>query len=843
MRKKFILTCAFLGAVSGLSVVLPALADAPAATGTSAKLESVSILPSPITLSNPEASQRLLVQALFADGFQEDWTGRAQFASSAPSIASVDEAGRVRAVSDGEATITATVGGRQAKARVVVRNTRIPFTRDFKNHVVPVMTKAGCNSGPCHGAAAGKSGFKLSLRGYDPDTDYHVLTRQAIGRRVVKTEPARSLILLKPSLTIPHGGGRRFEVGSTSYRIIAEWIGAGTPPPLPESPKIERLEVLPAKASLRPQAKQRIVVLAHFSDGHVEDVSAWGKYDSTELGVAAVDDQGLVKMQGFGEAAITVTYMNLVSVARFTVPFPHRVNEEIFRKSPRNNYIDDLVLEKLQRLRIPPSDLASDSAWIRRVYLDTAGILPGSAVVEAFLADGAPDKREKLVDELLERPEFIDYWAYKWSDVLLLKGAGRNNPGAGDLAPNVLRTYYNWIRSSVESNKPWDRFVREMLISSGSNVDNGAINFLVTNIEPLKASENVSKAFLGLSLNCAKCHNHPLEKWTQDDYYAMANLFARVGRKNGSRLGEVIVYTKAQGEINHPRMGRPLRPKTLTGVPLEFNASLDRREYLAEWLTSAENPLFARTLVNRVWGNFMGRGLVDPVDDMRATNPASNEKLLSALTEDFVRRGFDVKALIRTLLRSATYQLSSSPNELNAHDLKYNSHYLARRLPAEVILDAISQVTAVPEKFSGFPVGMRALQLPDAGVRSYFLSTFGRNPREVTDEAERESSPSITQVLHIANGETLNRKLMAPGGAVDMLIRLGVSDDRLLDHVFLSSLSRYPTDRERRRFLETMDEGVARGVEEGLARPESKRQTLQDLFWAVLSSKEFLFNR
>ena len=843
MRKNFTRPCTFLGAILGLSIVLPAPGKAPRVTSMGAKLEQVLVLPSQIIISNPEASQRLLVQAIFADGFQEDWTSRAKFASSAPQIASVDEVGRVQAVSDGEATITASVGGRQAKARVKVRNTKIPFTPDFKNHVVPVMTKAGCNSGPCHGAAAGKSGFKLSLRGYDPDTDYHVLTRQAIGRRVVKTEPARSLILLKPSLTIPHGGGRRFEVGSTSYRIMADWIAAGTPPPSSESPKIERLEVLPAKASLRPEANQQIVVLAHFSDGRVEDVSSWGKYDSTDLGVAVVNDQGLVKMQGFGEAAITVSYMNLVSVARFTVPFAHQVNEEVFSRVPRNNYIDDLVLEKLERLRIPPSGQASDSEFIRRVYLDTAGILPNASVVEAFLVDNSPNKREKLINDLLERPEFIDYWAYKWSDVLLLKGAGRNNPGAGDLPPNVLRTYYNWIRSSVENNKPWDQFVQEMLISSGSNMDNGAINFLVTNIEPLKASENVSKAFLGLSLNCAKCHDHPLEKWTQDDYYAMANLFARVGRKNGSRLGEVIVYTKAQGEINHPRMGRPLRPKTLTGMPLEFDAPLDRRVYLAEWLISAENPLFARTLVNRVWGNFMGRGLVDPVDDMRATNPASNEKLLTTLTEDFIRRGFDVKELIRTILRSATYQLSSSPSKLNANDLKYNSHYFTRRLPAEVILDAISQVTAVPEKFSGFPLGMRALQLPDASIKSYFLSTFGRNPREVTDEAERESSPSITQVLHISNGETLNRKLMAPGGTVDMLIKLGLSDDRILDHVFLSSLSRYPTDMERSRILKMMYESVSRDVDEGLAWQESKRQTLQDLLWAVLSSKEFLFNR
>ena len=333
-----------------------------------------------------------------------------------------------------------------------------------------------------------------------------------------------------------------------------------------------------------------------------------------------------------------------------------------------------------------------------------------------------------------------------------------------------------------------------------------------------------------------------MEKWTQNVYFAMAYLFARVGRKNGRRDGEVIVFTKASGEVQHPRLGRPLRPRTLTGPPLEFDAAVDRRRHLAEWLTSKENPLFGRTLVNRVWGNFMRRGLVDPVDDMRATNPASNEKVLTALTKDFTERGFDVKYLIRLILRSATYQRSSEANELNAADEKYNSHYLPRRLPAEVILDAISQVTGVPENFSGYPRGTRAIELPDSKVKSYFLTTFGRNPREVTDESERESSPSITQVLHITNGETLNRKLMAAGGAVDMLVKLNLSPERILDHIYLSAFSRYPHEAEREKLIPAMRQAEQTGREAGLPAEESRRQALQDLFWAVLTSKEFLFN-
>ena len=801
------------------------------------ELSRLSMLPAKISLSRPQASHRLLIQAHFADGRQEDWTAQAHFSSSSPKIATVDESGTVRAVSDGEAVITATVKSQRVQAEVEIRNATAPFVWSFKNHVIPVMTKAGCNSGPCHGAAAGKNGFKLTLRGYDPETDYHVLTRQAVGRRIVKLDPARSLVLLKPTLAIPHGGGRRFGVESTSYEIMSEWIAAGTPPPSPADPKVESLELLPKQAVLKPGAEQQLLVRAHFSDGHVEDVTPWARYDSTDLGVATVDDSGQVKMQGHGEAAINVGYMSLVSITRFSVPFPHPVSDQLFQQAPRNNYIDELVLNKLRRLRIPPSGLCTDSEFIRRAYLDAAGILPTAAEAEEFLKDKSADKRKKLIDALLERPEFVDYWAYKWSDVLLLKTPGKGaNPDARNLGKGALWSYYSWIRSGVAANKSWDQFVREMLVSSGSNTENGAVNYLVTHLDPLEASENVGKAFLGLSIACAKCHNHPFEKWTQNDYYAMANLFARIGRKNGDRLGEMVVFSKPEGEVNHPRLGRPLRPKTLTGGPLEFNSPIDRRVHLANWLTSPENPFFARTLVNRVWGNFMGRGLVDPVDDMRETNLASNEGLLSALAKDFVERGFDVRYLIRTIMNSATYQLSSKTNKLNAQDEKYSSHYLTRRLQAEVMLDAISQVTGVPEKFPGFPVGTRALQLPDANVDSYFLTTFGRNPRIITDETERETSPNLSQVLHIANGKTINRKLMAPGSSVDMMVKLGLSNERKLNHLYLSAFSRYPTDDERTELLDTMEEGEQQAQEDG------RRRVLEDLLWAMLTSKEFLFN-
>ena len=805
--------------------------------------DRLSPFPTTVSLHNSRASQRLVVQAHFHDGVEEDWTGRVEFSCSNSEVASVDPDGRVLPISDGQATVRVVAGDLRAEVPVEVRNSTVPFVWSFQNHVIPVMTKAGCNSGACHGTGAGKNGFKLTLRGYDPETDYNVLTRQAVGRRVVKTEPARSLILLKPTLAIAHGGGKRFGVESTSYRIIADWIASGSPSPSEDAPTMTRLEIFPSRATLRPQSYQQLLVLAHYSDGHTEDVTAWSRYGSTDLGVASVDRDGHIQMMGYGEAAITVGYRSQIGIARFTVPFPHLAAERIgslLDQAPRQNYIDDRVLAKLRQLRIPPAGLASDAEFIRRVYLDTIGILPSAREVEDFLGDASPNKRTSMIDALLLRPEFVDYWTYKWSDVLLLKGAGQSNPGAGDLSSDTLRGYYEWIRSSVQANKPWDWFVRELLVSSGSNVENGAVNYLVTNMEPLVASENVSKAFLGLSLGCAKCHNHPMEKWTQNDYYAMANLFGRIGYKNGSSPSEVIVFTKPAGEIIHPRLGRPLAPRTLDGSPLDLDSPIDRRAHLAEWLTSAENPLFARTLVNRVWGNFLGRGLVDPVDDMRATNPASNEELLSALTSDFVDHGFDLRYLIRTIIGSATYQLSSSPNEFNVDDTRYNSRYVPRRLSAEVILDGISQVTAVAEKFPGFALGTRALQLPDANVRSYFLTGFGRNPRNITDETERETSPSLTQVLHITNGDTINRKLMAPGGAVDMLIKLGLSNERIIEYAYLSAFSRYPTVQERKKLTKAMREAE---VEADKEENELRRELVEDLFWSVLTSKEFLFNK
>jgi hypothetical protein len=696
----------------------------------------------------------------------------------------------------------------------------------FRNHVIPVLTRLGCNSGACHGAAAGKGGFKLTLRGYDPELDYAVLSRQALGRRVNKIEPARSLLLLKPTMAIGHGGGKRMEVNSLEYKVLAEWIAGGVKPPAEADPRIVRVEVTPKASTLLTGQEQQLKVLAHFSDGHAEDVTKWVKYSVADSAIASIDDDGKVKMQGNGETAISVWYLSRVSFARVANPFPNKIAPEVFAKSPRHNFIDELVIKKLQTLQLAPSEQATDREFIRRAFLDATGTLPTPQEVESFLADSSNNKRAKLIDSLLTREEYVDYWTNRWSDVFLVSSF--------KLGETAMWSFYNWIRDSVAANKPWDKMAREIITANGNTLENGAANYYVMHKEVSDLTENASMAFLGMSITCARCHNHPLEKWTQKQYYQMANLFARVGMKNGTRAGDVQVYTNPAGEVNHPRLGKPLAPAPLDGEELKLDGTKDRRAHLAEWLTSPQNPYFAKAFVNRVWKNFMGRGLVEAVDDMRATNPPSNEELLEALTKDFTARGFDAKHLIRTIMNSAAYQRSSKPNETNKPDERYYSRYLIKRLPAEALLDAIAQVTGVPTEFPGYPAGTRALELPDARVNSYFLTIFGRPLRVTTCECERSAEPSVPQALHVINGETINQKLRAPGGIVDSFVKLGATDEMMINHLYLAALSRPPGQDEVKQLLTLLNESKSAA--------NARRQAIEDLVWAVLTSKEFLFN-
>lgn len=814
------LACAVVLLLSGASGAPKA--DAPDATG------GLAILPDAVVLRGLGSRQQLIVEARTGTTFTGNRTGTSTFASSNPGVATVDAAGTVVAVSDGRAIITARDGEGSASTVVEVERASAPYPLTFRNHVVPVLTRAGCNSGPCHGSLSGKNGFKLTLRGYDPELDYLTLTRQAAARRINKVEPGRSLMLLKPTLAVSHGGGKRFAPRSPEYGVIAQWIAAGTPAPADWDPVMTRLEVFPATARLKPGDEQPIVVRAHFSDGHAEDVTRWAKFSSNEGAVATVSEDGVAKVQGPGEAAISAWYLSRIVTARIASPFPNAIDPAAYARAPRANFIDGLVLTKLAELNIEPSPLSSDPEFIRRAYLDAAGILPEPDEVRAFASDTRADKRARLIDALLERPEFVDYWAYKWSDLLLVSSRS--------LPSNAMWSYYNWIRSSVAANKPWDQMAREILTASGNTLANGAANYYVLHKNPIDVTENVAMTFMGFSITCARCHNHPLEKWTQKDYYQMANLFSRIAVKNGPDRGDLIVYPARTGEINHPRLNVPLAPRPLDGPSLPVDSATDRRRFFADWLVSEDNPFFARAAVNRVWKNFMGRGLVEGVDDIRDANPPSNPALLAALTRDFVAHRFEVKHLVRTIMNSTTYQLSSRPTATNAADLKYHSHYIARRLPAEVILDAISKVTGVEENFPGHP-GRRALQLPDAAVDSYFLTAFGRPPRVTAADSERQQEPSITQALHVINGDTINQKLAAKRGLIQTLVDARSDNRAAIERIYLAALSRYPGEDELRTLSQAMDEALARGGPDS-----SRRPMLEDLAWAVLTGREFLFN-
>jgi hypothetical protein len=796
--------------------------------------EEVVLLPEEFSLHGPASKQRLLVERVRDGSYVGQVEDGIHVVSSDPHVVRVEkkEGGLVALpVGNGEAQLTVKVGGKTATAAVIVSNHQDSVSWTFRNHVVSVMAKTGCNSGACHGAVAGKNGFRLSLRGYDPHGDFNALTRHASSRRVIPSDPGRSLLLLKPTGALPHKGGVRFSPDSLDYRVVSEWIAAGMPPPRDEDPRIERLEIIPAHVVLDPGARQQLLVRAHFSDGHLEDVTHWAKYTATNTAVAEVDDQGQLSITGHGEGAVSAWYLSHIVVATLTVPYPLDLSQETFTRAERRNFIDQLVLEKLESLNLPPSPQATDSEFLRRAFMDTIGVLPTVEETRSFLLERRSDKRDRLIESLLERPEFVDYWTYKWSDLLLVRGR---------LGPEAMWAYANWIRDAVSANTPWDEMVRSLVTATGSTFENGAANFFDLHDDPYDMAETTSVAFLGMSINCARCHNHPMEKWTNNQYYGFVNLFARVRAKVDS-TGNRIVFTATSGDVIQPLTGRPQAPRPLDAEPLDIHAPEDRRLYLATWLTSPENPYFARSITNRVWANFLGVGLVEKVDDLRRTNPSSNEKLLTAAARFLIEQDFNLKALMRAILQSKTYQASSRPLPGNLEDRRFYSRFYPRRLMAEVLLDAISQVTGAPSEFPGYPPSWRALQIPDPAVASYFLESFGRPKREITCACERSAEPSMAQVLHLTNGDTINKKVAAKGNHIERLLATKASDEKIIEELYLRALCRYPKPPEKKKLLEILSE-TRKSASGETSSEEERRLATEDLYWSVLTSKEFLFN-
>ena len=709
----------------------------------------------------------------------------------------------------------------------------------FRHDVLPVLSKAGCNSGGCHGALAGKNGFRLSLNAYDPKTDHYNITREMRGRRVEFNDPARSLFLIKPTAALRHKGGKVLHEDSKDYQLLLKWIQQGAPPPTDQDAKLTRLELTPTNAQVKKGDKRQLKVTAHFSDGIKRDITPWAKFDSTDASVAIVDEKtGMTEVIGFGQGAITAWYSGQIAMARLTSPWPNKIPAEVYSKSDQTNLIDKHVIAQLRQLNLKPSPTCTDSEFIRRIYLDVIGVLPTPKETRAFLTNKAKDKRTKLVDELLDRPEFVDYWTYRWADMFLISGK--------KLRPNALKAYYQWLRGEIAKNTPWDQLVRQVVTARGDSMENGATNFYAIHQEPETMAENVSQAFMSLSINCAKCHNHPLEKWTNDQYYAFANLFARVrvkgwGGDARSGDGKRTLFVAARGDLRQPRTGKPQTPAPLDGKAIN-DPQTDRREILAGWLTSPDNPYFTRSIANRVWANFFGQGIVDPVDDLRVSNPATNEPLLEGLAEYLTKNKYDLKSLMRLILTSQTYSRSSTPLPENIDDARYYSRYYPRRLMAEVLQDAITSVTQVNPKFANITLfdgstaktdfykdGTRALQLFDSAVTSYFLKTFGRNEREITCECERSNKPSMVQVLHLSNGKALNENLRSDKSCVKPLVEKNDTD--LIEEAYLLCLSRRPTAGESKRLESVFTQTPA----------TERRAVIEDLFWALMTSREFLF--
>lgn len=761
-----------------------------------------------------------------------DLTRSVEWTVSDPNVAYIDETGVVRPIGDGDAMLSATISGETVNASIRVSGVREQRLWSFVNDVQPSLTKIGCNAGACHGSASGKNGFKLSLRGYDHDTDYNVISREAKGRRILLAEPENSLLLQKPVGDVPHGGGRLMRRESLDYLIIKEWIAQQAPGPDDNDKALVRISVFPDNARLSVGDELQLVVTAYFDDGSRKDVTHWTKFGATDDGVMVIDDEGLAEIKRPGSAALTVWYSGKVGFASVEVPYETDVDPAVFAQAERKNFIDEKILDKLKALNIPPSGMANDAAFVRRAYLDAIGVLPAVRETVSFLLDKDEDKRAKLIDSLLERSEYVDYWSYKWSDLMLV-----STENSGLNSREAVMAYYGFIRDSVERNLGWDRFVEAVLTAQGSTLENGAANFFVLHKETTALTETVSVAFMGLSITCARCHNHPMEKWTQDDYYGMANLLSRVRLKNGDRGGETFVRDGSSGDLIHPVYNKPLQPKPLDGEPIALNEA-GRRAALAKWMTSPDNPYFARAIINRVWKHFMGVGLVEPEDDLRLTNPPSNEALFAALEADFVENGYDVKRLIKTIMNSAAYQRSSQAVPGNESDERNYSRYVARRLPAEVILDAYSAVTQADTDFAGYPDGWRALQLPDSAVASQFLEAFGRPERKQTCSCERDATPTLAQALHVSNGDTLNHKLQHEDNMIDRFLESGLPLDDFIFDLYFTALCRAPSTQEADAIWSTM------GGQPGwrAMSAEEQRLALEDIAWALLSGKEFLFN-
>lgn len=785
--------------------------------------DSIRVEPVSMTLRHRRQPHSLLVTAMTVEGYSLDLTPDATFVSANPAIAIVDGAGRVAPVATGSTLIKITAAGQSQDVAVQVELPEAERPYSFRHEVMPVLSKAGCNMGACHGYSLGKNGFKLSLRGSDPELDWPTITKENFGRRLDVVAPENSLLVTKPTGDVPHEGGVRFRRGSLQREILVRWIGQGTPSDLDDPVRVERVIMRPERLTLRRRQTHQLQLIAVYSDGSTRDVTRLGVFTANNDQYATVSDDGLVTGGDFGETAIVGRFERKFAATGAIVLRP----AADFQPAPlsEDHFVDRFVNAKLNELKITPSGSASDQEFLRRVFLDLIGVQPTPDEVLAFLADTAPDKRARVIDSLFLRPEFVDHWSLKWGDLLQNSRTAVSSPS--------MYLFREWIRGAVASNMPLDEFARRLLTASGGVQDDPASVYLAISKDTNDTLERVTQVFCGIRMLCARCHPHPMENWTQADYYGIGSFFNQVGTRQDPRFPgiantKVLSINLTAGYAGNPRSGQPQPARFLGGEEPQLADGSDRRIAYAEWLTSPENPLFARGLSNRLWSYFFSRGIVEPVDDVRSTNPPINPELLEALTEDFVRSGFDARHLMRQIVTSETYQRSSLPLAANETDLQNFSHALPRRVPAEALMDSLIQATGLPENFPGAPGGFRAAQLPDGNIDHDLLSLFGKPQRMDACECERDNSSNMLQALHFINSDRMATRLSNGGGRVARLLKESKDDDELVTNLYLWTIARLPVENERT---------VSRDY---LTRhPDHRQEACEDLMWALLNSRDF----
>jgi hypothetical protein len=778
------------------------------------------VFPAEVNLETSRDRQAVIARIVQPDGITTDVTAQAKITITDPAVAAL-EANVVRPLRDGATKVRVQYDAQSIEVPTLVKGATTDRPISFKLDVMPVFMAAGCNTGSCHGSARGQDGFRLSLFGYDPDGDYQRITRELPTRRINLAQPHESLLLKKATGAVPHTGGARFTPDSPHYATLLRWLETDAPVDPPDVAAPVSLEILPRQMVLQGAGStQQMIARAKYSDGADRDVTSLVVFLTSNDNSATVSPQGLVTAKNRGEAFIMARFATF-TVGSDAIVLP-RDSNLISPNLPQNNYIDARINEKLRKLRVIPSDLCDDATFIRRVYIDIIGQLPTREQYESFIAKADADKRARLVDELLGRKEFVELWVMKWAELLKIRSDDQT------VSYKSALLYYNWLQERIAANVPMNQIVKELLGASGGTFRNPATNYYQVELDTLKVAENTAQVFAGMRLQCAQCHNHPFDRWTMDDYYGFASFFSQIGRKPGEDPREQIVFNAGGGEVNHPIKAKPIPPKFLGGAAPD-TAGKDRRAVLAEWLASPDNPYFARNLANIIWSHFLGRGIVEPVDDVRVSNPPSNAALLDELASKLVEYKYDFKRLVRDICNSRTYQLSSVTNPTNEQDTRNFSHAMVRRIRAEVLLDCISQVTEAKEKFPGLPLGARAVQIADGRTNNYFLTTFGRATRETVCSCEVKMEPNLSQALHLLNGETVQKKII-DGGLIKRLLDKKVPTAQIVEEMYVRGLSRKPTSDEAAKL-----QGV---IAQAGADPAP---VLADIFWALLNSKEFIF--